>query len=299
MEQNQRQAESLFISGDAFETIARLRDVGKAVNMQGMAMRDGILYAFKVARDNSCQVLYRVELASGRTQLLRDKATGSEFTAYLTHANDACLFEKDGTLHMLVATMAEDETALTELLIEEDGYRLLRGYGLQLPGCGRIRTSAVEILKQSPEGLSLLLNDRNDCFFAELPLDTPPRELRVRPAFTLDVSCAPYKGEFRLLDVDEYCWQGIAVRGDKLIVPRTHGADSVFLVFDLRQDGTVLTPDPALSFCVTDRVFKKLEAEGCGFDEAGHLYFNSNRRNHRDEEHFDAVHRLRNYIAPF
>ena len=185
MIQNNHEAESLFISGDAFETIARLYDVGNAVNMQGMAMRENVLYAFKVARDNSCQVLYRVCLDTGEAALCVDSSTGEKMTDYLTHANDACLFERNGELHMLVATMAQDKTALMELKVDKERFWPLRGYGLDLPGRGLIRTSAVEILSQDAAGLTLLLNDRNDCYYASLSFEAASDTLRLSPAFRL------------------------------------------------------------------------------------------------------------------
>ncbi|MBR6271273.1 MAG: hypothetical protein IKR26_03885 [Lachnospiraceae bacterium] len=275
---------------NAYDTVAILEDCGECINMQGMTMEGGYVYAFKISRDSSLQLLHRVDVATGEVTRLYDLDSGSEFVSYMHHANDACAFRVDGKLHLIVATIDEGERAMVEIEIEGDGYRRVASYTLRDENGTDIIISAVEILEREGDRLTLLLNEKNDCWRAVLDLNNRPQVLPVSRAFTLDVSRVPYHGDLLPLPTEIFYHQGIAIRGDRLYAPRTHRSESVFVVFDISGGEDVLKPLVEETVIVSDVKYTKLEAEGLAFDEEGRLFFNTNRRNNTAETHYDGIH---------
>ena len=275
---------------DAYDTVAVLDDYRECINMQGMTMEGGFVYAFKISRDSSLQSLYRIETATGEVTRMRDLDSGSDIVDYLHHANDACAFRLDGRLHLLVATIDEGSRAMVEIEIDGDGFRRVASYGLRDENGRDIVISAIEVYRREGDVLRLLLNEKNDCWWATLDPGDRPQTVPVRYAFTLDTGRVPYHGDLLPLPTEIFYHQGIALRGDRLYAPRTHRSESVFAVFDISGDEDPKKPLVGETFIVSDVKYTKLEAEGLAFDEEGRLFFNTNRRNSTNETHYDGIH---------
>ncbi len=274
---------------DAYTTIDVLPNAEGCTGMQGMALDGQYLYSVKVNADYTAGVIYRTDRATGKSVLLKnlDSETDSVVTDKVSHANSMCLVNVDGVAYLYIATMEASDRGLVCLRLEEDGYTFVGSYGLMLSG-KLTSASAAYLYGQEGTLLTFLFKRGANFYTGTFDMAQPAGQVELTPAFKLNVKAVRFGTQ--VCDLSSWSYQAFDYHEGYLFVVLWDNATSVtsaVAVFDIQKATGTITPDPMLSFRLTDAEYSLFEIEACALcPDTGRLYFNTNRSNNKDGIHY-------------
>ncbi|TVX93399.1 hypothetical protein [Paenibacillus agilis] len=284
---------------NTYTTVATLENANGGNSAQGFDVGSTYAYSVKVSNGDQKQVIYRTNMNTGATELMKNGDNGTTYRTDLGHANDIVLSTIDGTHYMFVATMKDSSAgvmSLVKLKYVGATYYKVGSYTIKRGGANE-SVSGVKILSKDANNINFLFKKGVNFYKGTLPLTANSGTINISPAFSINVQGSLVNGS-PIPDIT-YTHQSFAIYKNTIFVPITNKNVSIVLVYrNVSTASGTITSDPNLSFRITSAAYPELfEIEGVGVAHGDKLWFNTNRKKTTTDLLHDGVHYFNDFNA--
>jgi|GEM_PF-2830057 len=290
-------AAELAYGDEIFTDVASTVDLNGCYSMQGMGVGEKYAYLISVADNNVRATVSRVDLATGETVSMRYKNTKRTYFKGFGHANGADVLTLDDQDYLMVC----GGTKVVMLEIRDDSLYPYGEFDLTYNG-SPFGAGGLAVYKVTAKKFMLLFKWGNTLSNGVFDRGATSGTIPVSAMCTLDVSQVPVAGQ--KVDFSDFVRQGFGYKNDIVFLPLSGTADvktlsmSAVLCYDIRRaSGTVQPISDMVYFIKTSKYASLIEAEDCGVDGAGRLYFNANRQVNSNGKDHDGVMRINGLIV--
>ena len=291
---------------NTYETKASINKSGYNPT-QGFAVGSTYAYSAKLSNDKTKAVLFRTNMNTGATKLLKNGDTSKEYATYLGHANDMTVCSINNKSHLFVtdAESGKANSNLYKIKIDGDKFYKVGKFAFKYNG-SNIAITGVNIMAKTSREITFLCKNGYNYYIGTIGLNAKSGNINLTYKFNINVADALVNGK-KVDKLTSYTRQSMCYSKGNLYVPLWGGSNTVnknncSIILIYRNVNTTTTgtiqADPNTSFRVTSATYSNFEIEGCGIrggTSGGKLWFNTNRKHKTKGTQADGVHYFNGY----